>query len=153
MVHHNLAILIMIDAVEAASRTDILDKMRITRSDAEGSFLNALEFGLNTRFIIPKRHHGQDPAISVPLVAIDPYPHHVVAGVQLLWKGIERDHGDGLLDRPSCHQLQTILLRTLELLPQTSKSVQKATEQAQLALGPQVRSFEDVGAPYDQTTR
>lgn len=140
MVHKNLAILIMIDAVEAASRTDILDKMRITRSDAEGSLLNALEFGLNTKFLIPKRNHGRDAAVSVPLVAIDPYPHHVVAGVQLLWKGIERDLNDGLLDRPSSHQLQTILLRTLELLPQTSKSVQKATEQAQLALRPQMRS-------------
>lgn len=145
MLHHNLAILITTDAVEAASRTDILDKMRITRSDAEGSLLNALEFGLNTRFPIPKRHHGKEGTISVPLVAIDPYPHHVVAGVQLLWKGIERDHGDNLLDRTSCLQLESILLRTLELLPQTSKSVQKATERAQLALGPHMRSSDNSG--------
>lgn len=138
MVHHNLAILITIDAVEVASRTDILDKMRITRSDAEGSFLNTLEFGLNNLFTIPKRHDGQDTGRSVPLVAIDPYPHHVVAGVQLLWKGVERDHDESHLDREGCRQLQIILLRTLELLPQTSKSVQKATEQARLALSPHI---------------
>lgn len=138
MVHLNLAILITIDAVEVASRTDILDKMRITRSDAEGSFLNALKFGLNNHFAIPKRHSERETALSVPLIAIDPYPHHVAAGVQLLWKGIERDHEESQLDRASCHQLQSILLRTLELLPQTSKSVQKATEQARLALRPYI---------------
>lgn len=138
MIHLNLAIIITIDAVEVASRMDILDQMRITRSDAEGSFLNTLKFGLNNRFTIPRRPSGQGSPICVPLVAIDPYPHHVVAGVQLLWKGLERDYEERHVDRESCLQLQSVLLRTLELLPQTSKSVQKATEQAQLALRPRM---------------
>lgn len=138
MVHHNLCILIMIDAVEIASRQDILDKMTTTRSEAEGSLLNCLQFGLSNYFKIPTRRDSDNnnSPVSFPLVAIDPYPHHVVAGVQLLWKGIERDLSDGKLDQTPFENLQSILLRTLELLPQASKSVREATEQARLASTP-----------------
>lgn len=133
MVHHHLSILIMIDAIEIASREDILEKMSVTKSEAQGSLLNCLQFGLSNHFTIPVRQ-GQDSSTgSFPLVAIDPYPHHLLAGVQLLWKGIERDFDDGQMDQMTCENLQSILLQTLELLPQTSKSVRKGTEQAQLA--------------------
>ncbi|OKP14374.1 hypothetical protein PENSUB_14153 [Penicillium subrubescens] len=133
MVHHHLSILIMIDAIEIASREDILEKMSVTKSDAQGSLLNCLQFGLSNHFTIPTRQGQASSAGSFPLVAIDPYPHHLLAGVQLLWKGIERDFDDGQMDQMTCENLQSILLQTLELLPQTSKSVRKGTEQAQLA--------------------
>lgn len=133
MAHHHLCILIMIDAVETASRQDILDKMTTTRSEAEGSLLNCLKFGLSNDFQIPKRRDADNSFESFPLVAIDPYPHHVVAGVQLLWKSTEKDYSNGKLDQTPYENLQSILLRTLELLPQASKSVQEATEQALLA--------------------
>ncbi|KAI2790116.1 hypothetical protein POX_d05621 [Penicillium oxalicum] len=133
MVHHHLSILIMIDAIEIASREDILEKMSVTKSDAQGSLLNCLQFGLSNHFTIPTRQ-GSDYSVGpFPLVAIDPYPHHLLAGVQLLWKGIERDFDDGQIDQTTCENLQSILLQTLELLPQTSKSVRKGTEQARLA--------------------
>lgn len=97
--------------------------------------MNVLKFGLSNYFTIPKRGEDTpDHPRTFPLVAIDPYPHHVVAGVQLLWKGIERDLDSGKLDHRTCGNLQSILLQTLELLPQSSSSVMKATEQARLAL-------------------
>lgn len=133
MIHHHLCILIMIDAVEAASRDDILEQMRFIRSDAEGSLLNGLRFGLCNYFTIPRRHDFQESGGSFPLIAIDPYPHHVLAGVQLLWKMVEKQYEDRKMDRDTCEDLQSVLLQTLALLPQTSKSVRKATEQAQLA--------------------
>lgn len=133
MVHHYLWILITIDAVEIASQQDILKQMSITRSEVEGSMLNVLKFGLDNAFTIPKRSAEQEDA-SFPLIAIDPYPHHVVAGVQLLWKGIHRELEAGNVDRTASGELQSILLQVLELLPQSSNSVRKATEQAQLAL-------------------
>ncbi len=133
MVHHHLSILIMIDAIEIASREDILEKMSVTKSDAQGSLLNCLQFGLSNYFTIPTRQGSDSSAGSFPLVAIDPYPHHILAGVQLLWKGIERDFDEGHMDQPTCENLQSILLQTLEHLPQTSKSVRKGTEQARLA--------------------
>ena len=87
MLHHHLCILIMIDAVEIASRQDILQRMLTTRCEAEGSLLNCLKFGLSNDFTIPERHGADSYSGSFPLVAIDPYPHHVVACLQLLWKG------------------------------------------------------------------
>ncbi|RHZ43556.1 uncharacterized protein CDV56_100254, partial [Aspergillus thermomutatus] len=132
MLHYNLCILIVADAVETARRTDLLDRMGVIRSEAEGGLMNCLRFGLDNRFAIPQR--GDSASRSVPLVAIDPYPHHVVAGMQLLWKGIERDYQAGEIARDTCKELQSVLLQTLELLPQTSKSVQKATEEARDSL-------------------
>ena len=133
MLHHHLCILIMIDAVEIASRQDILQRMTTTRCEAEGSLLNCLKFGLSNEFTIPERDGVDSNSGSFPLVAIDPYPHHVVAGVQLLWKGIERDYAEGKLHHTPYESLKSTLLQTLELLPQTSKSVREATEQALLA--------------------
>jgi hypothetical protein len=124
----------MIDAVEIARRTDILEQLSITKSEVEGSALNCLIFGLNNQFSAPKPGEStRNNFITVPLVAIDPYPHHVVAAVQLLWKGIERDYEASSLDRGAFEHLQSILLQTLELLPQTSKSVRNAREQAQIS--------------------
>ncbi|KFY29143.1 hypothetical protein V491_00175 [Pseudogymnoascus sp. VKM F-3775] len=133
MLHYHLCILIMIDAIETARRTDILDQWIITRSEAEGSTMNCLVFGLSNNFTIPQRR-GEDILVTVPLVAIDPYPHHVVAAVRLLWLGMERDYESGNLDLFTSENLQSILLQTLDLLPQTSKSVRNAKEQARLSV-------------------
>jgi hypothetical protein len=134
MVHYHLSLLIMIDAIEIARRTDILEQLSITKSEVEGGALNCLLFGLNNQFTIPKREGAvQDSVVKVPLIAIDPYPHHVLATVQLLWKGIERDYEAGQHDQGTFAHIRSILLRTLELLPQSSKSVQNAKEQTQLS--------------------
>lgn len=135
MLHYHLCILIMIDAIETARRTDILDGLIITRSEAEGSTMNCLVFGLGNHFIIPQRKgETEDTFVTVPLIAIDPYPHHVVAAVRLLWLGIDRDYETGKLDLSTLKNLQSILRRTLDLLPQTSKSVRNAKDQAQLSV-------------------
>ncbi|KAJ6134597.1 hypothetical protein N7523_000919 [Penicillium sp. IBT 18751x] len=137
MIHHSLAILITIDAVEIASRTDILEELLITRSDTEGCLLNCLKFGLSNYFTIPKNQVGEGNVGPFALVAVDPYPHHVVASVQLLWKRLVQDFNDGKVDQAAYGDMQSTLLQILELLPQTSKSVRKATEQARMALASQ----------------
>lgn len=132
MLHYHLCILIMIDAIEIARRTDILEQLSVTKSEVEGSTMNCLVFGLSNYFAIPRREsERQDAFVKVPLIAIDPYPHHVVAAVQLLWKGTERDYDSGKLDQGTFENLQSILLQALGLLPQTSKSVRIAKEQAE----------------------
>lgn len=134
MLHYHLSILIMIDATETARRTDLWQQLSITRSEAQGSIMDCLVFGLNNQFTIHQlQSETRDTTVTVPLIAIDPYPHHVVAAVQLLWKAVERDNGAGKLDLSAFENLQSILLRTLELLPQSSKSVRHAREQAQLS--------------------
>jgi hypothetical protein len=134
MLHYHLSILIIIDAIETAGRTDLLGQMSIARSDAEGTVMNCLLFGISNSFSIPKLGaEVPDTFVTVPLVAIDPYPHHVVAAVQLLWKAMDRDYETGNLDRGTLRNFQSVLLQTLGLLPQTSKSVRDAKEQAQLS--------------------
>lgn len=134
MLHYHLCILIMIDAIETARRTDILEQLSFTKAEAEGSTINCLVFGLTNKFTIPKRQREtQEPLVTVPLIAIDPYPHHVVAAVQLLWKRIQRDYETGKLDQGTFENFHSILLQTLELLPRTSKSVQSAKEKIQMS--------------------
>lgn len=134
----------MLDAIETAERMDLMEKTKVVKASAEGTLLNCLIFGLNNHFHIP-RFHGltedhqhevpesgeQDSFRSVPLIAIDPYPHHVVAAVRLLWKAVDRDRENDCLDENIAEKTQRVLLDTLKLLPQASKSVQSARQQAE----------------------
>lgn len=105
--------------------------MKIIRTDAEGSVINCLAFGLNNQFSIPRRVDDAQDFVTVPLVAIDPYTHHVVAAVQLMWKATERNLEAGKLSQSTFDNLSSMMLRTLEFLPQTSKSVQNAKQKLQ----------------------
>ncbi|KIX07963.1 uncharacterized protein Z518_02617 [Rhinocladiella mackenziei CBS 650.93] len=131
MLHYYLGILILVDAVEAAERSDLLAQLADTRIDAEHEVFNALKFGLESTYTI----HGPpgsnsdtipDASVSASFVAIDPYPHHVVACVQLMNKVVSREYKKGKI-KPEAHQyLKSTLLKALEQLPQTSKSVRAA---------------------------
>ncbi|KFY70373.1 hypothetical protein V498_10360 [Pseudogymnoascus sp. VKM F-4517 (FW-2822)] len=94
----------------------------------------ALREGHEDDAVHRRKGETEDTFVTVPLLAIDPYPHHVVAAVRLLWLGTERDYETGKLDLGTLENLQSILLQTLDLLPQTSKSVQNAKEQARLSV-------------------
>ncbi|CRG87038.1 hypothetical protein PISL3812_04052 [Talaromyces islandicus] len=141
ILHYNLSILIMLNAIEMAERTDLLEKMAVMKASAEGTLFNCLIFGLNNHFHIPRFNdlresqevddgEPQGSTRSVPLIAIDPYPHHVVAAVRILWKAVERDLENNCLDEKIAEKTQRVLLDTLTLLPQASKSVNIARQQA-----------------------
>lgn len=143
ILHYNLSILIMLNAIEMAERTDLMEKMSVVKASAEGTLLNCLIFGLSNQFHVPllnneqreKREtedgEQQSSTLSVPLIAIDPYPHHVVAAARILWKAVERDLENDCLDKQVAEKTQGILLDTLRLLPQASKSVNMARQQAE----------------------
>lgn len=142
----------MLDAVEIAGRIDLLEKVKVIKADAEGSLFNCLIFGLNNQYLVPQEnrsageaHHSiqhigdTDRAVpnstrKVPLIAIDPYPHHVVAGVRILWKAIDRDLENNMLDHGVAENMQDTLLNALKLLPQASKSVRTVRQQAEASL-------------------
>ena len=140
MLHYHLSILMLVDNIEVTSRYDLLVDLAGAITDAENTVMNCLVFGLQNTFTISITSNatptslltpsatGTDavPSISVPLVSIDPYPHHVVAGVQLLRKAIDRDFGLGKIPDDTYASLHSTLERTLSLLPQSSKSVQAA---------------------------
>lgn len=124
----------LVDIVEATERYDLLDELRETRTEAEITVMDTLLFGLENTCTLninkaPSADPGQNGAersqtITVPLTSIDPYPHHIVACIQLVWKTIERDFSTGKIAEESYNNLRTTLERTLSLLPQSSKSVQ-----------------------------
>ncbi|RAO66004.1 uncharacterized protein BHQ10_002016 [Talaromyces amestolkiae] len=149
LLHYNLSILIMLDAVEIAGRTDLLEKLKVVKADAEGTLFNCLIFGLSNHYFLPRenrpmreaqysiqRDEDTEKAVAhstrkVPLIAVDPYPHHVVAGVRILWKAVERDLENGWLDHGVAEHMQDTMLNALRLLPQASKSVRTARQQAE----------------------
>lgn len=125
----------LVDVIEGADREDLLGELSHVRSDAETTVLNTLAFGLHTNLTL-KRHpllEGQDcfhpqggSTLTVTIISVDPYPHHIVAGVQLIHKAIERDLALGNIAKETFSDLLTTLKLTLEHLPQSSKSVQAA---------------------------
>ncbi|KAF5017793.1 hypothetical protein F66182_10253, partial [Fusarium sp. NRRL 66182] len=98
MLHYHLSILMLVDAIEFTGRRDLLKDIVDINVDAENTVMNTLAFGLHNTFTLKRPHdpdgHGGRMAIfTVPIVSIDPYPHHAVAGVQLLRKSIDGDYG------------------------------------------------------------
>ena len=99
MLHYHLPILMLVDILIVSERHDLLSQFSAQRVEAESAVLNTLIFGLNNKYCLylPFDHGNRDPhmedgsiyqsenSISVPLVAIDPYPHvstlHLAPGV------------------------------------------------------------------------
>jgi len=143
VLHYYLGILILVDAVEAAERSDLLSQLTETRLDAEHEAINALKFGLESQYTIyePSTEQGTDfPAnssgrsITTSFVAVDPYPHHVVASVRLMNKVVCREYQQGKIKYEAYSYLSSTLVKALEQLPQSSKSVQAARQYLLLAL-------------------
>lgn len=132
MLHYHLSILMFFDIIEATERYDLMADVREINIEAENTVMNTLVFGLHNTYTVsmtptgPIMEDSSKPAVTIPLTSIDPYPHHIVAGVQLVRKAIERDFGLGKIAEESHASLQSTLERTLSLLPQCSKSVEAA---------------------------
>lgn len=151
MLHYHLSILMLVDIIEATDRYDLMRGLEDIKLEAESAVMDTLVFGLHNMYTVqlepqqapqqttsPEASDAKDsrggssssaaPAasISVPLTSIDPYPHHILAGVQLIRRAIERELASGKITDDSYASLQSTLERTLTLLPQSSKSVQAA---------------------------
>lgn len=138
MLHYYLSILMLIDVIEVTDRPDLLADLAEVISDAETTVMNTLAYGLHTTMILTRgldldntfgSATRSNPTFTVPIVSIDPYPHHVVASVQLMRKAIDRDFGAGKITDVTHKSLMSTLVRTLNHLPQSSKSVQAARDE------------------------
>lgn len=134
MLHYHLAILLLVDIVDASQRTDLLQQLIPHREEAESWTFNCLEFGLNNHFTISlpsslEIAEGADGrSVTIPIVKIDPYQHHVVAVLQLLHKAIRRELETESITLDVYNNMFQTLLRTVDQLPRYSKSVQAASE-------------------------
>lgn len=142
ILHYNLGILLVVDAIDATQRYDLLPRLSAARTEAEVSVVNALKFGIENTYTItlhsgtsPTSNSIDDGRMVVPMLAIDPYPHHVVAAVQLMRKVVDRDLATERINDDTHGTLTSILRRALELLPGSSKSVVSARRQVDLAAG------------------
>jgi hypothetical protein len=133
VLHCNVCILMVPDIVTAMDREDLLSPFSAKRVDAETWVMDCLTFGLVNKYTITLPINSTDiesqrlpVSITVPLIAIDPYPHHVVASVNLMHQAIKRDFAVGKLGSEAYKNLMGTLSQTLEHLPKCSKSVQAA---------------------------
>ena len=100
MLHYHLSILMLVDIVEATERFDLMASLKVLIAEAENTVMDTLIFGLNSMFTLSINPNsaltqGLATSITVPLTAVDPYPHHIVAAMQLVRKAIERDYSMG----------------------------------------------------------
>ncbi|KAL2869601.1 uncharacterized protein BJX67DRAFT_370800 [Aspergillus lucknowensis] len=136
MLHYHLSILLLANVIEATDRLDLLADIEDTIADAESVVVNTLMFGLhntitmtvNLESCVPDHVGATETSITVPLISIDPYPHHIVACVQLIQKAVDRDLAVGKVGHTAHASLRGLLERTLSHLPQCSKSVKAARE-------------------------
>ena len=133
MLHYHLSILLFVDVIEATDRHDLLVPLAEVIAGTEATVLNTLVFGLHNSFTLamkPDTVIGPDSTesmVKVSLIAIDPYPHHVVAAIRLIRKGIDRDFYQSKISLDAYDSLQSTLKTTVDHLPQSSKSVQAAS--------------------------
>ncbi|PPJ55844.1 hypothetical protein CBER1_07439 [Cercospora berteroae] len=135
MIHYHLSILLVVDAIEGTNRHDLLPRLLTAKTDAENAMINTLGFGLETNYSISLQT-GPQPLpgaerITVPLQAVEAYPHHMVAAVQLMFRAIRRDLRAEKIGPDTYVNLASILQRVLKLLPDSSKSVQSARKLAE----------------------
>ena len=151
--HYYLGILILVDSLRTANRSDLLSQLADTMLEAEHECFNVLKFGVETSYTVEgyqpnlrgaaEFHPGIDLSttdVTTSLVAIDPYPHHVVASVRLLNKAISRKYRQGAIKHETYTHLSSTLLKALLQLPQSSKTIRSARDDLQ-------RSLSEVEAP------
>ncbi|KAI2602810.1 hypothetical protein GGR54DRAFT_469117 [Hypoxylon sp. NC1633] len=139
-------ILVLANTIETANRFDLLTQITETIRDAEHESLNVLIFGIENTYAIngpgedtsitPSLDATYSPgeSITASLIAIDPYPNHVVDSVLLMNKVIDRKYHHGEIKQEARSYLSSILLKALGQLPQHSKFVQAAQESLQVSL-------------------
>jgi hypothetical protein len=135
-----LGVLILVDTLETSARQDLLSQISKVKQEAEHESFQVLKFGLETSYTIHQSSVSQEMAanqetrnefalLSSPtLVAIDPYPQYVVDLVLLLNKSLSRKAGIADEGHGTRSHSKTILIDSLNQLPQASKSVYLAQQ-------------------------
>ena len=127
--HHYLGILVLVDTLEVAERTDLLAQVNHERQIAEHESFNIIKFAIESTYTIHlTRGSAGDVSLTASLVALDPHSHHVLDCVTLMSKGVTSKYRQGKIKHETYSYLHLTLLKALENLPRHSKSVQKVQE-------------------------
>lgn len=160
VLHHHLGILILVHALEAANRADLLTSIHEARLEAEHAILNVLDFGLKSAYTIlagpgtthpsasllhepytpsslgtsstsPPASSTTEPRLEISFIGIDPCPDHTLAAVQLTYMAIHRKYRQQTISREVHANLSHTLLRAVDQLPRGSKSVSTVRQNMQ----------------------
>jgi hypothetical protein len=129
---YNLGILLLINSLEDAARSDLLQEIVAMKHDTEYEAFTVLKLGLETTYTIAGPMEGEvnddlrRSSITVTLVAIDPDPQYVVDCVTLMHKSIRLQYRRNEVSYDTYSNFLTVLLQTLRQLPQSSRSVRVA---------------------------
>jgi len=136
VLHYNLGILLLADALQGAKRSDLLSQLAEMRLDPEQECFNVLKFGLDNKFTIHRPLEGTSNVLCVDsrakptrqsftnsLIAIDPRPQNVITSVRLIKKSIDHKYRQDEIKHDAYSYLSITLLEILEQLPQSSKMV------------------------------
>jgi hypothetical protein len=142
--HYNMGILILFDVLSSAYRIDLIaDLYRIHKNSVQ-EVLNAVNFALNTRILLSKLPSSSSMSATdgsgqrkVTLLNIDPYPHHVVASLQLVTDTLLSYVHEGGITNDAFQELGSRILHALDELPQYSASLQSAKTEIQRKLAQQ----------------
>jgi hypothetical protein len=129
---HCLGVLILLEALEAAARSDLLGEVRSLNENTLTACFDVLKFGLDNSYSIERpmdeSSHilGSRSGIITTLMAIDPYPQYVVETVLIIHKIASRGGIQCQKIQDTCLHERSILSRSLEQLPQSARSVREA---------------------------
>jgi hypothetical protein len=132
LLHYFLGILMLEDALKVAGREDLLHRISAVGPDAESEAYDMLEFGLENTYALRGLEEVEADgriraSVAVTLVALDPYPRHVVDTVALMHNRLRRKYGMDSHDGTYIRRL-SILIRTLRQLPRSSRAVMETQD-------------------------
>lgn len=131
MCHWYLGLLLLVDTVEASGRSDLLSYLAVVQDEAVQGAINGFKVGSSSRYIfsdVTNLAGDRTKTVLCPLLALDPYPVHVVAACHLVLKTIMKWHGEGKISGEAFSHLLDIILNALDQLPSTSGSVEMARQ-------------------------
>ena len=142
-----MGILLLVNEIETANRSDLISQVAEVRQDAEQESLNVLKFGIDNTYTIDGPKYDSDTTtgleasanlprepVTASFVAIDPYPDRVVDSVMLMSKVINREYRQGKIKHGAYSHLSSTLLKAVGELPQSSRIVQSARENLQRSI-------------------
>ncbi|KAL1612150.1 hypothetical protein SLS60_000373 [Paraconiothyrium brasiliense] len=145
-----VGIMVLLDALEVAKRSDLLEQVLEVRNEVEHDSFAVLKFGIDNVYRIPTRGDIHDSEVAslirrkpmeIPFVVLYAFPQHVVTLAQLVSKAIVQRCHEKKLERSVVAHLASILVDSLDLLPCNSKEIGSARRQLQILVETMARKL------------
>ncbi|KAM0456089.1 hypothetical protein ACHAPV_007335 [Trichoderma viride] len=124
LLHYHMGLLLLCSLTASIERTDIVTNFDAVRRESVHTIFSTISFGLSCRVALGKGEAQRRHKLS-SLISLDPYPHHILASLQLaaevLLIYLERDE----IAQDAFDSFCRIMFDALDELPQYLQSVQR----------------------------